>query len=130
MSVSQWYVPDSLRNLEPADGDVPGFRFAYRVPQLRTMYFVTHRMTLFLDGAVVPNPNLRLRYKGVTARAADLPETDWVCRRGEIVEVTVDLRGGLRRGRHEVRLAAVLGGGFGGGAPGTPVTLCDFATEF
>jgi len=130
MSVNQWYVPGSLRNLEPADGNVTGFRFAYRVHELRTMYFVTHRMALFLDGAEVTNPNLRLTHKGVTVRAENLPETGWVCLRGEIIEVAADLPGGLRKGRRQVRLAAVFGGGFGGGAPGTPVALCDFTAEF
>jgi hypothetical protein len=129
MSVSPWYVPGSLRNLEPADGNVAGFRFAYRVAEFRTMYYVTHRMALFLDGAELKNPNLWLTYKGVTVRAAQLPETNWVCLRGDLVEVAADFPGGLRQGRHQVRLEAVFGGGFGGGAPAASVRLCDFTGE-
>ena len=126
MNVNPWYVPRSLRNLEPADGNVPGFRFMYRVPILRANYFVTHRMTLILDGAELKEPNLRLTRKGVTVHAADLPTTNWACLRGETIEVTADLPAGLRKGWHRIRLEALFGGAFGGGVPGTPVALCDF----
>lgn len=117
MSVNPWYVPGSLRNIEPADGAYP------------TLLYVVHRMAVYVDGIEVAEPHLRLTYNGATVAAGNLPQTNWVCLRGELIEVEVDLPGGLASGRHQVRLEAVFGGGYGGGMATTPVVLCDFTAE-
>ncbi|MBM3854651.1 MAG: hypothetical protein FJ399_16120 [Verrucomicrobia bacterium] len=119
-------MPKTLRNLEPVGGKVTGFRFSYRVYELRTMYFATHRMILLLNGAVLPRPRLHVTFKGVTVSAENLPETDWVALRGEVIEIAVELPGGLRPGQHQVRVEAVFGGGFGGGMPAA-VLLAEFS---
>ena len=130
MSVYPWLVPGSLRNLEPADGVVTGFRFAFRINELRTMFYAVHRVALILDGAPVKNANLRLTYRGMTVRAESLPETTWVCLRGEVLDVAVDYPGGLSRGKHRIRLEAVFGGEFFTGLEGKALPVCDFETEF
>ena len=70
-----------------------------------------------------------MTYNGATVPARNLPKTNWVCLRGEVIEVETDLPGGLPIGRHQVRLEAVFGGGYGGGMATTPVVLCDFVAE-
>ena len=56
MSVNPWYVPGSLRNIEPADGNVTGFRFACRLNAHHTLIYVVHRMAVYVDGAEVKEP--------------------------------------------------------------------------
>jgi len=126
MSVNPNYLPGSLKNFEPAEGNVGGFRFAYRVHELRTMYLATHRLTVSVDGVALPAATLQVTFKGVTVKAEALPETDWVALRGEVIEITAALPGGLSPGRHQIRVEAVFGGSFGGGAPAA-VLLADFA---
>jgi len=129
MSVNPWVIPGSLRNLPAVAGRIPGFRFVFRADLGVTHIYVTHRMTLTVDGTDV-SANLRLTWKGRTVRADELPETDWVWRAGEPVEVIAEKPGGLAPGRHSLKLDALMGGTYGG-RPATfePRVLCEFEDD-
>ena len=129
MSVDPRYIPGSLRNLSPAGNQSPGFGFVFRTQGNRTLLYVTHRMTLWVDGVEIPGERLRLRRNGVGVRAPDLVQTDWVPLEGESIEVLADYPGGLQTGRHHVKLQALFGGVWGSTRAGSPATLCDFEAE-
>ena len=130
MSVNPSYIPGSLRNIEPADGNVTGFRFACRLENpYNTLLYSIHRMTVFVDGIEVTGSNLRVMYNGASVAVANLPHTNWIGLRGELIEIEADLPGGLATGSHEVRLEALFGGGFSCGMATTPVVLCHFTAE-
>jgi hypothetical protein len=129
MSVNPWVIPGSLQNLPTAGGKIPAFHFVFRAGLGILHLYVTHRMTLSVDG-VDASSNLRLKWKGATVRAADLPETDWVCRAGERIEVIADFPGGLKPGQHHIKLEMLSGGYYGGRALTTaPIVLCEFEDE-
>ncbi len=129
MNVNPWVIPGSLQNLPPAGGKIPGFHFVFRAGLGVTHLYVTHRMTLTVDRADA-SANLRLKWKEKTSRADALPETDWVCRAGEPIEVIADFPGGLKPGQHHLKLEIISGGGYGGrGESGAPRVLCEFEDE-
>jgi hypothetical protein len=129
MNVNPWVIPDSLRNLPPVGGRIPGFHFIFRADLGVTHIYVAHRMTLTVDGTDV-SANLWLKWKGQTAGAADLPETDWIWRAGEAVEVIAEKPGGLAPGQHILKLEALMGGTYGGrAASAEPRVLCEFEDD-
>jgi hypothetical protein len=129
VNVNPWVIPGSLQNLPAAGGKIPGFHFVFRAGLGVTHLYVTHRMMLSVDGADASS-NLRLKWKGATVRAADLPETDWVCLAGEPIEVIAEFPGGLKPGQHHIKLETIRGGNYGGRAEtGAPRVLCEFEDE-
>jgi hypothetical protein len=129
MSTDPRYIPGSLRNLPLAGDRSAGFRFVFRTQGSRSLYYVTHRMTLTVDGVAIPGEKLRLTRNGVTVRASDLVRTDWVPLEGESIEVAAEHPGGLGPGRHRIRLQALFGGVWGSARAAIPTTLCDFEAE-
>lgn len=128
MNVNPWVIPGSFQNLPEADGNSPGFHFVFRLHGNGLLY-VTHRMTLSVDGAYASS-NLQLKWKGLLSRAADLPETTWVCHVGDPIEVMAQFPHGLKPGLHHIRLEVVSGGNFGGNAQaGKPWVLCEFEDD-
>ncbi len=129
MNVNPWVIPGSLQNLPAAAGRIPGFHFVFRAGLGVTHLYVTQRMTLSVDG-VDASSSLRLRRNGLTVRADELPETDWVCRAGDPIEVIVEFPGGLKPGQHRIKLEVLFGGGYGGRIEtGAPRALCEFEDE-
>jgi hypothetical protein len=129
VNVNPWVIPGSLQNLPVVDGKIAGFHFVFRMGLGVTHLYVTHRMTLSVDG-VDASSNLRLRRDGLTIRADELPETDWVCRAGEPIEVIAEFPGGLKRGQHRIKLEVLSGGNYGGRiGTGAPRVLCEFEDE-
>lgn len=124
MNVNPWVIPGSLQNLPPANGKIPGFHFVFRARN-DTYLYTTHLMKLSADG-MDASSNLRLNWQGRTARAADLPETDWVARMGQFIEVVAEFPGGLKPGSHHIKLE-VISGGYGG--DGALYALCEFEDD-
>lgn len=125
--MTQWYVPGSLEHLAAPQGVSTGFRFVFRSSGI--LFYVAHRIWLTVNGEEVPGEDITIVRQGTPVSATELVKTDWVCHRGELIEVMVDRPGGLTAGRHQVKLEAVFGGSYGGPPSRQPVTLCEFWTD-
>jgi hypothetical protein len=127
MRVNPWYIPGTLQNVS-SNGTPTGFEFTYRQAKFRLLY-VTHKMTLFVDGVAIKQPNLRLTRNGLTVSATDLVTTTWACEPGEPIQFAADLPGGLSKGTHTIRIDAVFGGKGDGSNGSKPIQIIDFQAE-